>query len=274
MAKKIKEIRKKIRGEQLIKPELKKKLDRLKIRKEKLIEKKLIEKTKKFDKIKTNQNREEIINLIKSGEKYRIIGEKFNITRQRVHQYAMSIGFSKHRYLKENKKFLYDKIKADINNGLKYKEIIKKYKITTSYLNYVFSIFEKEYIPLYTKELNDRNSVITNKFIKGNTATSITKDKDKELANPNKVSTVGRVYTINTKNGIKRYPKIGNRSAGGTFERKSIITAIINGHEKKGLTFQEIADRLNASGKKTITGKEYTMANVNQKYLYLTRKNK
>ena len=66
---------------------------------------------------------------------------------------------------------------------------------------------------------------------------------------------------------------IGNRSAGGLFEDSKIIEFIKTKKDKNNLKFPEITTLLNAKGFKTITGKEFTSANVSSKYHAIKRHN-
>ena len=77
---------------------------------------------------------------------------------------------------------------------------------------------------------------------------------------------IKNVYNISTKQGFKKYPKIGDRSKGGTFEDKKILRYIQDKRDNKGWTYKKIADKLNILGYRTLTGKIFDVPNVLYKY--------
>jgi hypothetical protein len=61
--------------------------------------------------------------------------------------------------------------------------------------------------------------------------------------------------------GVKRYPNIGTRSAGGWNDDPKVMT-LINKYSETGFSAPQITKLLNSRGIKTQQGLKYTTANV------------
>jgi predicted DNA-binding protein YlxM (UPF0122 family) len=205
---------------------------------------------------------EKILKLVKEDElTYREIGEIFGISRQCVHGIINSSGYSRWSDRKKKYRTIANNVKRDIKLGVSYIEIREKY--TYSVLTNLYS--RGLLPPLYTKILIDRNELITHRY-KRERAIDIVKSDDIGVNNPNGVETQRSVYTIASNNGFKKFPKIGRRCDGGTFEDKKILRYIEKKRDKDGWSFKDIADKLTHLGYKTLTGKYFDMANVYYKY--------
>jgi len=201
--------------------------------------------------------------LISKNVKYEVIADKFNVSKQRVYQFAKEMGFSKWENTRSYYKDTVNNINLDTNKGLTFKEIQKKYNIT-----------EKNLKRLYANGLNSlsnffiekRNKIIVSEFINGKTAIEITKSKDRLLQDYNKISNVNMIYRITTRAGIRRQPKVGNRSAGGIFEKTETLNLIKSYREQYDYSFEKISETLNEKKIKTISGKTFSPQNVFSKY--------
>jgi DNA-binding CsgD family transcriptional regulator/uncharacterized protein YerC len=211
----------------------------------------------------------EILNILKSGAlTYDEIGEKFGITKQRVSQIAKFNGYSRWGQIRENKAKFVKKIKKDIKKGLSYNDIYEKHNLKEKrdLLN------DTDLSSLFTDMMATRNEAIKKQY-RTKTAKKVMKLKDYELNNPNTINDINTVYRVSSKLGYKKYPMIGNRSAGGVFEDKKILKYIERKKDKDGWSFPMITYKLNRMGRKTLTGKEFTTPNVIAKY-HAYKKNK
>ena len=195
--------------------------------------------------------------------KYEIVANRFGTSKSYIGRIARANKISKNK-TKEDK----DKIKnaiahinLDFDLGMSYEYIREKYDLDSN-------IVDLTYYGL--KNLGNRYRVLRDKEIseqyKVKTAIKVMTDANTKLDNPNRVKTLSGTYGVACKDGFKKYPKIGNRNNGGTFEDKKILRYIEKLRDKDGLTFQEIADKLTRQGKKTLTGVPFSMANALYKY--------
>lgn len=215
-----------------------------------------------------------IIRLLKKGLTYEKIANMFSISKERVKQIACKNGLGD-RWGKgrKYKKSLCKLISKDIRSKLSLDEILKKHPIPRQKLLYIFNYYHNS--SLIADFRNRRNKKIVTDFIKGNTAQRIVNKKDKVLLDPTKITTLDNIYLINTKNGVKRFPQIGKRCAGGIFEDRKILDLIVKKYEVDNLSFRQIAEDLNKLGYKTLTGKAFEMQNTYVKYhAYKEKKNK
>lgn len=217
-----------------------------------------------------NPKREEkLLKLLNSDMSYEDIGNKFGITKQRINQIAKRHGIKRWEQIKEYKSKIYNNVLQDLNNDLPLNKIYKKYKLNK---NIIHPIFYEKQDSLIKRFRDKRDSTIVSNFIGGSTAKVITKRNDKELLDPTKLNGINYIYQINTKNGVKRYPMIGNRGAGECSWDKDVVKFIINKREKSKWTFIKITEELNKKGKRTVTGKQFQTPNVYMKYFNLKRK--
>jgi transposase len=207
----------------------------------------------------------QIIKLLSSNKGYAEVAKKFGVSRQRIYQIADRnniIGIRVKK--KESRQILVENLKKELENGLSIREMSIKYNLSVEQIKNQFKI--ETSLSLFSLMVKTRNEKINNDFISGSTAKKIVNDTDKFLSNPVKVTTLDYVYMLNTKKGIKRYPKIGRRCDGGTFEDPKIINFIVYKRDRLGYTFKEIANRLNELGYKTVTNISFTSFNTNVKY--------
>jgi len=201
------------------------------------------------------------------------VGEKYKIGKSRVSQIAILSGVG-HRYV-NNRKYWKDKCKTifnSLNTNTDIEKIAKENDITTLELCQKFNYYYGE--SLTNIILKNRNANITETYKSGVSAKKILKLENDILINPRKINTANHIYSINSKNGFKRFPKIGNRSNGGVFEDRKILKDI-NRLRNSGKSYSEICDWLNDKNKLTVMGVPFTPANVRFKYLaYQDKKNK
>jgi hypothetical protein len=217
---------------------------------------------------KTQRN-EKILKLIHEGETYESIGKKFGISKQRVRQFAVANGVSRWKEIREFKQKKYKDFLPDIKANLTVEEIAVKHSLTKAEVRSIYK--EKTGKNLNEVLLEKRNETITKKFLAGKTARKITLDPTKVLDNPQRVSSLNHVYQINTKNNVRRYPEVGDRSKGGTSQSKKAIKLIVK-YRDKGFTYTKILKKLNKKSIKTVTGLEFKVANIRQLYCYTKTK--
>jgi hypothetical protein len=194
---------------------------------------------------------------------YIIVGNRFGTSPSYVGRIARSVGITKNISEEEKKKIknTIAHINLDFELGMSYEDIKKTYNFDEN----------KEKLTYYgLGNLKDkfrtlRNDEISRQY-KVKTAMKVMVDTNVKLDSPDRIKTLSQTYGVACKNGFKKYPKIGDRSKGGTFEDRKILRYIEKLRDKDGLTFQEIADKLTRQGKKTLTGVPFSMANALYKY--------
>lgn len=198
--------------------------------------------------------REKILKDIKKGASYKEIGLKYGVSMQRIYQIAKMNDISRWEESRNKIKETYKKVVKELKNNTPAKEIYKKYGRRSAT---IYKEINNE--TPYEKQLRVRDNDITNKFCKGLMAKELIKLETNNLTN------INSIYKINSKRGVKRYPTIGNRSAGGFFECKKVIKLIVK-LKNENMSFVEITSKLNNLGYKTITGRKFTTPNVIAKY--------
>lgn len=203
--------------------------------------------------------REKVIKkLLDDGVTYKVIGEKFGITQERVRQISHRLGIKRWEISRENKKIAKEDMMKDIEAGLTYKEISKKYKHIKG-LRDIISGLEKII-------LDKRNELIIKEY-KTKTAKQIISDNNLNIGE-------NFVYEIVTEAGLKKYPKVGPRYKGGLNEDEEILTIIKRKREVDGMSFKAIASYLNNNGYITVQGKLFADHSVRHKYNKMVRLHK
>ena len=217
---------------------------------------------------KNQLRREKILSEVQKGKSYVDIGKKFGVTKQRVQQLAKTIDFSRRVEIRETKQMTFEKIMIDFKMGASIAQLTKKYNLSIEDMNYIFKSVEPEAPTLTSRYRVKRNAKIVDDFKNGATASSIVKDKSKILDDPRRILAIDTIYKIVGAQGVKRYKQIGNRSAGGIFEKKAVLKLIVKLHDnkKEKHSFEKIANILNDLGHKTVQGRNFTTAMVRIKY--------
>lgn len=211
---------------------------------------------------KTKRN-ERIYKKLLNGEKYQDIAENMNITKARVEQVAVLYKYSRWEESRKRRQEIVEKLNKDIHSGLSYQKILKKYKPVLNFIR-SHSDFPKR---LYNYFMNKRNVEIGVKYQSGKKARKIISSDNKIINDPQKVKSLSNIYAICSKQGIYKYPKVGRRIDGGSFEKVSILRLVKDLREVKQFSFEAIANYLNSKNHKTICGKSFNMANARFKYL-------
>lgn len=160
-------------------------------------------------------------------------------------------------------KDIVSKINLDISNGLTYQEILKKHKLTSNDLIY---LYRQGLSPISSFFRKKRNKLIVAEFAKGKTAEEIIKIKNKSLNSPQKLNNINSIYRVVTLAGAKRYPQIGSRRSGKVFENIEVLNFIRLYRDEHKYTFKKITNILNKKKQKTLTGKTFSENNVIAKY--------
>lgn len=189
---------------------------------------------------------------------YKEIGKKYNLTKQRVYQFAQDNNISRWEKSREDIKKTKEEIQNDIINGLTYKEICDKYSYVKTSLSTLVGI------NLQSLFLEKRNKEIINLY-KEMTAKDTIIIPVNVLDDPYRITKINTVYGISSKRGYKKYPMIGDRCKGGVFEPKKVIN-LIKKLRSKNYSYRKIALELNKKGWKTPTGKLYSTMNVFNKH--------
>lgn len=206
-----------------------------------------------------------IVELLKTTDlTFNAIGERYGISKARVGQIYQEHGLGlKKVTIRKNWEKICKTILADLDNNSNVELLAKQYGLTIAQLNSKFNYYTGR--SLYSIVIERRNDAVVETFLKGSTAKTIVNSDAKVLDNPHKLSDIDSIYGINRKRGIKRYPNIGNRSKGGIFETRKVLDLIIK-FRNNGLTYANIADKLNELGHLTISGLPFTGPNVHVKY--------
>jgi DNA-binding CsgD family transcriptional regulator len=213
---------------------------------------------------KTKRN-EQIYKMLLQGKKYDDISEKMNVTKQRVYQVAQFYNYSRWEESKKTNESIVKKIKNDIKANIPYQRLVKKYNLNDK------KVFSKLYyrgLPgaIHQEYRNKRNKNIGIEYKSGKKAIEIINSKKPEIGQPQRIKGISNVYAICSKQGIYKYPKVGRRIDGGSFEDISVLRLVKKLREKENYSFQQIADYMNAKKHKTICGKKFNMANTRFKY--------
>lgn len=220
----------------------------------------------KSKKIKTLQKRDEkILILINIGWSFEKIGNKFSISKQRVQQIAKNNNLYVHQETKKIKANIVEQIKKEVELGFSFDYIRNKDR-EVSWGLIVREYFKLEGIYLSVKMREERNRLIVDKYSSGETAREVIESDDLVLNSPIKFSKVRDVYRISSDLGFRKFPKIGIRSKGGSFECDKIMSSIVRMRDDSKMTFKDIANSLNKKGMLTISGLKFSGANVNKKY--------
>ena len=216
---------------------------------------------KRLNRRKTYQTdrNEKLIEDIRKGKlSYKEIGKKYNITKQRISQFARDNNISRWEESRKTIKNIKEDIKEDIIKGVPYKTICEKYR----YKKYSKSVLSD--MKLFTYFIEKRNKEIINLYKEMTAKDTITIPVN-VLDDPYRITRLGTVYDISSKSGYKKYPMIGDRCKGGVFEPKKVIN-LIKKLRSKNYGYRKIALELNKKGWKTPTGKLYSPMNVSNKH--------
>ncbi len=116
------------------------------------------------------------------------------------------------------------------------------------------------------KLVDDLHVQIIKEYKSGKKAREIIASTNTTINDPLNVKTTSQVYAICVKEGFYKYPNVGRRIDGVTFEKKSILRLIKKLREEKEFTYKQIANQLNEKKYKTISDKTFNEANVRFKY--------
>ena len=220
--------------------------------------------------LKAKRN-EEILTLLKEDNSMVSIAKKFNVSKARVQQVAKKNGISRWEMSREKYKTTLIEIEADYKAGMGYDEIRNKYNLNGN--STLLSGLRKNGLGAFARRFrHKRDEEIVNEY-KTKIAKDVLKSKNPLMDSPERLTNLGSVYKISTKVGFKKYPKVGNRSAGGFFLEQEVIDIIkeMKARKPKKASNQEVSDFLNLRGYKTPQGKEYTTYNVNFKWVKIRK---
>ena len=221
-----------------------------------------IDKNLKEIKIKRN---EQIYKMLLEGKTQKEIANEFKLSTHKIYEVAKFYKFNKFKESKKKHQTIIKNIKKDIKLNLPYEELIKKYNLDND------SFFQKlQYWglsgALYREYKNNRNKNIGVEYKSGKKAIEITKSKKQKINQPKGIKTLSSVYSICSQQGIYKYPKIGRRIDGGSFEDVSVLRLVKKLREKEKYSFRQIADYMNFKKHRTICGKKFNTANARFKY--------
>jgi hypothetical protein len=223
-------------------------------------------KVKKTKNVKINYLKEAVLKYIKKNPdvSYVVASNRFGTSSSYVGRIARENGINKDltETQKNEVKNEIAHIKLDVKLGLTYPDIKIKYKIDgvrAGVLKYYgLGKIRGEFIGVRNTEIQTQYKI--------KTASKLLLDTNIKLDSPQRITSLGGAYRIACRGGFKKYPNVGNRNKGGVFEDKKILKRITKRKDKDNWTFQAISDELQTLGYKTITGVEFSMANVIYKY--------
>jgi hypothetical protein len=196
----------------------------------------------------------DIKQMLEDGERLISIAKKYGFSKARAMQISKTIGINPKDVRQAKRVVLAKNINADIKGGASYCEIKSKYDMDGSSLHYLNTVVGN-FNGTYAKTKSRRNDAIIERFKKGDTAASIV---EAGLCN---LGSIGGIYQMLSLAGVKRYPNIGTRSAGGWNDDPKVMT-LINKYSETGFSAPQITKLLNSRGIKTQQGLKYTTANV------------
>lgn len=213
---------------------------------------------------------EKIIQMISEGYAYKDIAKKIKVAYTTICNISIKNGMRINtRYDKEEAIKIIESIHLDIKNGISYKELLTKHDLTNKKKLHTLYRFGLEPITQIYKPIRDDK---IKELYKVKLAREVVSSEDKELNNPERIVTPHYVYIINREvGGERKFPKIGSRFHGGNFEDKTILKYIQKKRDKDNWTFKQIADKLNAMGKKTVMGVNFSDYLVRYKYLHYNK---
>lgn len=201
-----------------------------------------------------------IVQQILEGKKTLVeIGLEFGISKQRVRQIGSLYNANKSEIKRARREKAVSALKVGFKEQKTLQELSKELKIPEARLAGYYHYETGN--SFYQQVMERRNKTISEKFVAGKTAKKITEKVSRVLDNPSRVKTVNQVYSINTKNNVRRYPNIGDRSKGGCFLDKKILNFIATQYMKNKTT-EEIAQMLNDKKLKTTQGLPFTAGNI------------
>lgn len=205
-----------------------------------------------------------VAQILEGTKTLKEIGEKFGVTKQRVRQIAQTFGINRWEQKKVKREKLVKVMERGLEANKTIDELAKKNSLTPSQMR---SMYRYESGKNYTTESRKRrDGIIVEKFVSGKTAQKIVDKVGKSLDIPRRVTTTNWIYSINTKNSVKRYPNIGNRREGGCFVNKQALKLIKSKYENHNWSFEDIAAELNKRGFRTPQNVLFTAPQVNRYY--------
>ena len=228
---------------------------------------------KKLKIAKTNEERknrklkleEDVKNLLETRKyKYVEIGAKLGISKNKVKRISEKLGIDLLKEKRDKYGMMIEDIYRDYYSGMPYEQIHTKYNLGDTIIT--GRLRAHGLGPLYRKSKKHRDSKILNEYKSGKKAIEIVNSRNPDIINPKRLTGLSSIYNTCSSLGYKKYPNIGRRIDGGTFESDKNLKFIKNCREKKKMTFEEIAKLLRKKGAKTVSGKEFSMANVIYKY--------
>lgn len=220
------------------------------------------------EKEKIEKRNVKIKKMLDSGKSLREIAKKFDVSHERVRQIAKEkFGIKRQEDNEASYKELAENIHKDVEAGFNYDELNEKYKIESMH-----SYFIKRYkIPTFNFFKKKRDEIIVEEFKKGKTASEIVNSDNKYLTGSLHINSLNLIYRLAANNNLYKFPQIKNRRNGGCFEDAEVLDFIKKSKDEDGFTFNEITKALNRKGKKTLTGKKFSLANVRAKYLLIKK---
>ena len=215
------------------------------------------------------KRRNAIVNELNKGRTLISVANEFGVTKQRIAGIAKDFGIQRRKDGQKRKFDLFNAFILDIKDNMSLDEIAEKHSISRVELKDIYKYVTGDNLACNLRV--KRNKEISTKFLRGKTATNIIVDTSPALKNPLKIKCRNSIYSINTANGVKRYPQIGDRRKGGTFQNKKAINLIVKRRDK-GDTFTEIQKELTKRGYKTVTGLDFRIETICQLYKYTKNK--
>ena len=176
---------------------------------------KMIVEEKKMQKLKLAENIKEL--LLTKEYNYIGVAKKLKTT---IHKVTKVANDNKIDLIGEKKKIyeeIVNNLYKDYYSGMPYELIHEKYNLSDK--ENTIKLRSHGMGALYRLFKNYRNNKILNEYKSGKKAIQIINSNNPVIKNPKRLNTLSSIYHTCSSLGYKKYPNIGRRIDGGTFEK-------------------------------------------------------
>jgi hypothetical protein len=205
----------------------------------------------------------------KNNNTYNEIGLMFGVSKNVIIRIAHNNSVRRYEKDPEKYKKMVKDILTDIENGIPMDELKRKYNLNDKRVYNNATSYGLPPLARTYREIRDKE--ITRQY-KTKIARIVLKSDAPEMDSPERLQNVAGIYRSSSRNGFKKYPKIGDRHKGGLFVEPEVIK-IIKREKKKKKTNVQIAELLNKKGFISPMGNPYNHYMVNFKWAKIKKLN-
>ena len=205
----------------------------------------------------------------KNNNTYNEIGLMFGVSKNVIIRIAHNNSVRRYEKDPEKYKKMVKDILTDIENGIPMDELKRKYNLNDKRVYNNATSYGLPPLARTYREIRDKE--ITRQY-KTKIARIVLKSDAPEMDSPERLQNVAGIYRSSSRNGFKKYPKIGDRHKGGLFVEPEVIK-IIKREKKKKKTNVQIAELLNKKGFISPMGNPYNQYMVNFKWAKIKKLN-